>query len=377
MLLVGAGLLLRSYQRLTRIDLGYATQNVLVGRISLPFARYDTSTRVRAFYRPLLERVRALPGVTDVGLASSVPLTRGNPQNNVVAEGRDPRPGEPVRVTNARIVTPGYFRAIGTPLLEGRDFEPTDDEQGRRVAVVDEAFARHFWPNESAIGKRVRGPSDTSAGRWVTIVGVVRNVKHNRLDEETDIQLYETFDRYAIWSNYLVVRSSASPVELTSSIRAEIKALDPALPFYDVRTMEDAVSASLGIRRLTNLLLGGFALAALALAAIGIYGVISLSVSARVREFGIRMALGARGSDIRAMILRYGLALAAAGVSLGIAAAFYLTRFLQRLLFGVAPFDAATVVTVCVVLATTALLAAFLPARRATRADPVIALRSE
>lgn len=376
-LLVGAGLLLRSYQRITNIDPGYATQNVLVGRISLPFARYDTSTKVRAFYRPLLERVRALPGVADVGLASSVPLTRGNQQNNVAAEGRDPRPGEPVRVTNVRIVTPGYFRAIGTPLLEGRDFQPTDDEQGLRVAVVDEAFAKHFWPNESAIGKRVRGPSDTSAGRWVTIVGVVRNVKHNRLDEETDIQLYETFERFAIWSNYLVVRSSASPEELTSSIRAQIKALDPALPFYEVRTMEDAVSASLAIRRLTNLLLGGFALAALALAAIGIYGVISLSVSARVREFGIRMALGAKGSDIRAMILRYGLALAAGGVGLGIASAFYLTRFLQRLLFGVAPFDAATVVTVGAVLATTALLAAFLPARRATRADPVIALRAE
>jgi putative ABC transport system permease protein len=376
-LLVGAGLLLRSYQRLTQLDLGFKPENVLVGRISLPYPKYDTSTTVWAFYNPLLDRVRAIPGVTNVGLASRVPLARGNPQNNVVAEGKEPRPGEPVRVTNVRIVTPGYFAAIGTPILEGRDFQASDDPRNLRVAVVDDAFAKHFWPNESAIGKRVRGPSDTSANRWITIVGVVRNVKHNRLDEATDIQLYESFTRYATWNNYLVVRSSAATEELTSRIRAELKALDPTLPFYEVRTMQEAVSASLGIRRLTNILLVGFALVALLLAAIGIYGVIALSVSARVREFGVRMALGAKTSDIKRMVLRYGLGLAAAGVTIGLAGALYLTRFLQKLLFNVAPFDPPTVVTVAAVLTVTAVLASYLPARRATRADPVLALRAE
>jgi putative ABC transport system permease protein len=376
-LLVGAGLLLRSYQRLMQVDLGYAPENVLVGRISLPYPKYDSSSAVRAFYNPLLDRVRAIPGVTDVGLASNVPLARGNAQNNVVAEGQDPRPGEPVRVANVRIVTPGYFRAIGTPLLEGRDFRPSDDETSLRVAIVDEAFAKHFWPRESAIGKRVRGPSDASANRWVTIIGVVRNVKHTSIDETTDIQLYETFTRYAMWSNYLVVRSSAAPGELQSRIRTEIKALDPMLPFYEVRTMTEAVRASLGIRHLTNVLLGGFALTALILAAIGIYGVISLNVNGRVREFGVRMALGARAADIRRMVLRYGLVLAAGGVVIGVAGALYLTRFLEKLLFNVAPFDAVTVGAVCVTLAVTAVVASYVPARRATRADPVLALKSE
>jgi predicted permease len=360
-----------------RLDLGYTPEHVLVGRISLPYPKYDASPAVRAFYDPLVARVRAIPGVTEVGLASRIPLTRGNQQNNVVAEGQEPRAGEPVRVTNVRIVTPGYFKAMGTALLEGRDFLPSDDEHSMRVAVVDEAFAKHFWPGERAIGKRVRGPSDTSSNRWVTVIGVVKNVKHNRLDEATDIQLYETFTRYATWSNYLVVRSAAAPNELTSRIRAEIKALDPTLPFYEVRTMQEAVSASLAVRRLTNLLLAGFAVTALVLAAIGIYGVIALSVSARVREFGVRIALGARTSDIRAMVLRYGLGLAAAGVVIGIGAASYLTRFLEHLLFGVQPFDALTVVAVVGVLGATALLAAYLPARRATRADPLLALRAD
>jgi putative ABC transport system permease protein len=242
---------------------------------------------------------------------------------------------------------------------------------------VDEAFAKHFWPKESAIGKRVTGPSDTSAGRWATIIGVVKNVKHNRLDETTDIQLYETFSRFATWNNYLVVRSSNAPEELISRIRAEIKALDPQLPFYEVRTMTEAVSASLGVRRLTNVLLGGFALTALILAAIGIYGVISLGVNGRVREFGVRMALGARASDIRTLVLRYGIGLAVAGLAIGLAGAWYLTQFMKKLLFNVEPFDALTVAVVAAILAATAIVASYIPARRATRADPMLALRAE
>jgi putative ABC transport system permease protein len=283
-----------------------------------------------------------------------------------------------VLVANVRIVTTGYFRAIGTPLLEGRTFEESDDETHPRVAVVDEALAKHFWPNESAVGKRLRyGTSDTTSTRWMTVIGVVRNVKHNSLDEKTDLQLYEPFNRFATWSNYVVVRSTGAPEQLASRIRAEIKALDPTLAFYDVRTMSDAVRDSLSIRRLMNVLLGGFALTALILATIGIYGVISLSVTARVREFGIRMALGAQTRDVRGLVLRHGVWLAGIGVLLGMAGALYFTRFLQRLLFGVAPIDWITFSAVAALLTVTAILASYLPARRATRADPVLALRSE
>ena len=375
-LLVAAGLLLQSYRHLSGIDLGYRPENVLVGRISLPYPKYDTSTVVRAFYNPLLARVRAIPGVADAGLASLVPLSRGNPQNNVIAEGKEPRPGEPVLVANVRIVTPGYFKAIGTPILVGRDFQESDD-RGVRVGLVDESFAQHFWPNESALGMRFRTGGDTSAGRWVTVVGVVRNVKHNSLDEQRDLQVYEVFGRQTTWSNYLVVRTTSASQSVIARIREEIKAGDPTLPFYDVHTMESAVSASLGIRRLMNVLLGGFALTALMLAAIGIYGVISLSVTARVREFGIRLALGAQTADVRGLVLRHGVLLAALGVVIGVASALYLTRFLQRLLFGVAPMDWMVFSAVALTLVATALLASYLPARRATRADPVLALRSE
>jgi len=376
-LLVGAGLLIRSYRHLSNVDLGYRPENVFVGRISLPYPKYDTSTVVRAFYNSLIDRVRAIPGVSEVGIASTVPLTGGNPQNNVIAEGHEPKPGEPVKVANVRIVSAGYFRAMGTPLLEGRGFLATDDEQAPRVAVVDEAFARHFWPRESAIGKRFSYGGDTSATRWMTVVGVVRNVKHNRLDEDTDLQMYEPFSRAVTWSNYLVVRSTVEPDAVLPRIRADMKALDPTLPMYDIHTMGQAVRASLSIRRLTNTLLGAFALAALLLAAMGIYGVISISVNSRIREFGIRMALGAQTTDVRALVLRQGILLAGLGVVLGLATATYLTRFLQRLLFGVAPLDWLTFVTVAAVLTVTALVASYLPARRATRADPVLALKTE
>lgn len=376
-LLVAAGLLLRSYHRLSSLDLGYRPENVLVGRISLPYPRYDTSVVVRAFYDRLLDQVRSVPGVNDVGMANRVPLTRGNPQRNVIAEGREPRPGEPVLVANVRVVTPEYFRAIGTPLLEGRVFDKTDDTQSQRVAVVDEAFAKHFWPKENAIGKRVRYGGDTSSTRWMQVVGVVRNVKHNSLDEQTDLQIYEPFARVPTWGNYLAIRSTSAPEGLAQAIRKELGALDPALALYDVHTMQEAVRTSLSIRRLMNVLLGGFAVTALILAAIGIYGVISLSVNGRVREFGIRLALGAKPTDVSGMVLRHGMLLAAAGVGIGIAGALYLTRFLQRLLFGVGTFDWLTFGTVAVLLAGTALLASYLPARRATKADPLTALRSE
>jgi putative ABC transport system permease protein len=376
-LLAGAGLLLRSYQQLLRVELGYRTDNVLTARVSLPYPRYGTDTVVRTFYDGLLERVRAIPGVRAAGVASRIPLSGGNPQDNVVAEGREPKPGEPVLVANIRHVSPGYFEAIGTPLLRGRAFEPTDDGRSTRVAVVDEAFARHFWPTENAIGKRFAHQGDTTSQRWVTIIGVVANVKHNRVDERPDLQVYESLAQRTTWNNTIVVRASIQPELLVAQLRRAVAASDPTIPLFQVRTMRSAVDQSLSPRRVTNTLLGGFAIVALILAVIGIYGVMALSVSGRTKEFGIRLALGAQPANVRSIVLRHGLLLAGVGVGIGLAGALGVTRFLRSLLFNVSPVDWVTFAGGVVVLSAAALVACYLPARRATRADPIVVLRTE
>jgi putative ABC transport system permease protein len=377
-LLAGAGLLLRSYQQLLRVNLGYRTDNVLTARVSLPYPRYGTDTVVRTFYDGLLDRVRAIPGVRAAGVASRVPLSGGNPQDNVVAEGREPKAGEPVLVANIRHVSAGYFDAIGTPFLRGRGFEHTDNTRSMRVAVVDEAFARHFWPNESAVGKRFAHQGDTTSQRWVTIIGVVANVKHNGVDEQRpDLQVYETIAQRTTWNNTIVVRAAVPPEGLVEQLRRAVAASDPTIPLFQVRTMRSAVDQSLSPRRVTNALLGGFAIVALVLAGIGIYGVMALSVSGRTKEFGIRMALGAQASNVRAIVLRHGLLMAGVGVGVGLVGALGVTRFLRGLLFGVDPIDLPTFAGVAVVLSAAALLACYLPARRATRADPIVVLRTE
>jgi predicted permease len=376
-LLVGAGLLLRSYRHLLEVDPGYRTRNVLVARLTAPYPRYDDAA-VRRFYGQLLDRVGTVRGLRRVGLASRVPLTSNNPQNNLVAEGREPKSGQPVLVANIRSVSPGYFDAIGTPLLQGRLFVPTDDERHPRVAVVDETLARHFWPTESALGKRIRYQGDTSATSWMTIVGIVRNVKHNRLDEKPDLQVYEPFARSPWRSSYVVVRTDVVPPEaIVAQLRREVAALDATIPLFEVHTMQSALDESLSTRRLTNLLLAAFAGAALVLAAIGIYGVISLSVTARLKEFGIRLALGARSGDVTRLVLRQGMLLAMVGVTIGLAGALSVTRFLRVLLFGVQPLDWPTFSAVALLLTATALVACWIPARRAMRSDPIEVLRTE
>jgi putative ABC transport system permease protein len=377
-LLAGAGLLLRSYQQLLRINLGYRTDNVLTARVSLPWpVPYRSDTLVRSFYDGLLERVRAIPGVRAVGVASRIPLSGGNPQDNIVAEGREPKPGEPVLVANVRNVSTGYLDAIGTPILRGRGFQSTDDLTSLRVTVVDEALAKHFWPNESAVGKRIKHQGDTSSTRWMTIVGVVANVKHNRIDEKADLQLYEPIAQRTTWNNTIVVRATIQPQLLVAQLRGAVAASDPTIPLFQVKTMRAAVDESLSPRRVTNALLGGFAAVALVLAAIGIYGVIALSVNGRMKEFGIRVALGAQAGDVRDLVLRHGLVLAGIGVAVGLGGALGVTRFLRGLLYGVSPIDLPTFGGVAIVLSAAALVACYLPARRATRSDPIVVLRTE
>jgi putative ABC transport system permease protein len=376
-LLVSAGLLLRSYRHLSTMDAGYRPDDVVIGRIQLPYPRYDSASVVQAFYGNVMERVRAFPGVTAVGVASRAPLTRGNPQDNIVAEGIEAKPGTPIRVANIRTATPGYLSAIGTPLLRGRDFTSGDDDRSLRVAIVDETFAKHFWPSSDAIGRRFKHPGDTSSRQWLTVIGIVPNIKHSRLDEQPDLQVYESFAQSTTWGNYVIVRTAAAPDGVISELRRQVKALDPLVPVFEIHTMSSAVDESLATRRLTNILLTAFSIAALLLAAIGIYGVISIAVTSRIREFGIRAALGASGADVRSLVIRHAVALALVGVGVGLAGALWATRLLQGLLYGVGRFDSVTFISVAVALTATALVASYLPARRATRADPMLALRAE
>jgi len=378
LLLAGAGLLVRSYHRLAGVETGYRADHVLTARMQLPYPRYDSAHVVRALYGRLLERAAALPGVRAIGTASRIPLAPGNPQDNIEAEGKEARPGELVRVANIRMVSPGYFAAIGTPLVRGRLFTPADDDRATRVAVLDELFAKHFWPGQDPIGKRFKHGGDTTSGRWLTVIGVVANVKHTKLDETGDLQVYEAFAQRTTWTNYLVVRTDGDGENgLISELRRAVSSVDPTVPLFEVRTMRAAIDLSLGTRRLTNVLLTGFSLIALLVAAVGIYGVISLGVTGRTREFGIRLALGARPQGVRALVLRQAMRMAGIGVAIGLAAAVATTRYLRTLLFEVDPLDTMTLGAVAGMLTVTALLASYLPARRATEADPLVALKAE
>ena len=328
-LLVGAGLLLRSLGNLMAVDPGFRPDNVLVGRVSLPWSAYREESRARAFYAQLDERVRSLPGVRSVGLSSSAPFSDGNNQQTFVIKGREPAPGQPTLVASVRAVTAGYFAAIGTPQRRGRLLEEADTEKAPLVAVVDETLARRYWPDGNAIDKELRLGDE---GPWRTIVGVVASVKHGDLSEDPDRYIYVPHAQIPATEMDIVVRTTAEPATSTGAIRREIQALDPALPFYEVHTLQSAVARSLTTRRLTNNLLLAFAIAALLLAAVGIYGVMALNVSQRVNEFGIRLALGAAPSDVLTLVLRQGMRLVLLGVVIGLASAAGLTRFLGSLL---------------------------------------------
>jgi predicted permease len=374
-LLAGSGLLLKSFQRLLSVNPGFRAENVLVAHLQPPYPRYGDAKAVRSFYDRVLERVASIPGVRAVGLTPRASFTRGNPQNNVIAEGREPKPGEPVVVSNVRSVTPGYFDAMGTPILEGRDFRATDGPDAPHVAIVDETFARHYWPNENALGKRISDQGDTTANHWWTVVGVVPNVRHASLGEEPSLQVYQPFAQRTPWTMYLIVRSTQEPRSLVPTIRRHVAAVDPEIPLYEVRTMAEAVASSLLTRRLTNWLLSAFAAAAFVLAAIGIYGVISIGVAGRTREFGVRMALGAKPRNVLQLVLQQGVWLAGAGIAIGLLGATWVVRFLRSLLFGVSAFDLPTFVAATAVLALVAIVACLIPARRATRVAPAVVLR--
>ena len=376
-LLVGAGLLLRSFRNLQQIELGFEPENVLVGRVSLPPDSYKDPASVRAFFEELQRTVRSLPGVKTVGLASIAPFSDGEMGRPFRIKGREPAPGQPELVARFRVVGPDYFAALGTPLVHGRVLDETDTEKTPLVAVVDETLALRFWADGDAVGREIKMGDAKSTNPWVRIVGVVKTVKHGEVTEEATRHVYVPMTQGYARTMDLVIRTTSDPAALTRSVRSQVQAMDRSLPFYDVHTLEAQVARTLATRRLTNQLLLSFAVTALLLAAIGIYGVMALGVADRVHEFGIRLALGAAPTDVLHLVLGQGLRLVALGVTIGAAASFALTKTIATLLFGVKPFDAITFAVVAVVIAAVSVAACYVPARRATATDPLAALRNE
>jgi putative ABC transport system permease protein len=368
-LLVGAGLLLRSFARLTAVDPGFQTENVLALRLSLPL-KTGPQKAVQVF-QGLVERVRGVPGVRAAGIVSGLPFTGDNNSDGYIVEGEQPDPGGIQPQVQIADATPGYFQAIGIPLVSGRDFLDTDREGTQLVAVVDETFARRHWPEGDAIGKRFRLTGDPP---WYTIVGVVGGIKDNSLADQFEPHMYVPLAQSPDQIAHLTVRAD-DPAMTASGVRQEIGELEPDLPISDVRTMKERISETLTSQRLTNLLLSGFSLLALLLAAVGIYGVLSVYVSSRTTEFGIRLALGAKPGNLVRSVLGEGLLLAIFGISAGMVGALALTHTVASLLFEVSATDPIVFSGVPLLLAGVALLACYLPARRASLVDPMNAVR--
>jgi putative ABC transport system permease protein len=376
MLLVGAGLLIKSFLKLSKVETGFDARSVMTMRISLPQTKYTEPQRRAAFYEQLLERTRALPGVEAAGVISELPLSGQNNDTYFTIEGKPPAaPGSEDRLANFRTASPDYFRAMGIPLIRGRFFNDGDREGAPHAVIISETFARRFFPDEDALGKRLT--IDLGEPWTGEIVGVVGNIRHFSLATEPFREMYMNIAQTPRGSVNLVVRTRSDPAALTAAIKQEVQGLDRDLPIYNPKTMEQRVSESAAAPRFRTLLLALFAALALVLAAVGIYGVISYSVTQRTHEIGIRMALGAGRRDILKLVLGHGVVLTLIGVAIGLVGAFMLTRIMATFLFGVSATDPLTYTLVSLLLLAVALVACYVPARRAMRVDPMVALRYE
>jgi putative ABC transport system permease protein len=386
-LLVGASLMMRTFSSLTRIELGFRPEHVVTMRLNLP-ARNYSQAQWEAFYRGLLARVAALPGVQAEGISSLTPLGGGGAESGIFPEGTPLDPNNPGPGCTHGTISGGYFTAMGIELLKGRTFTDRDSADSPRVIVVDEAAARLFWPGQDPIGRRVafefRGQTiQDPQPQWREVVGVVRSVRHYDLTTPNSrVQVYVPYGQPAIWfetppTMSLMVRTGMESSSLVSSVRREVTAIDPALPVFAIHTMTDYVDGALEQPRLSMAVMIVFGGLALVLAAVGIYGVLSYSVSQRTREIGVRMALGASRADVLRLILRQGAMVSLAGVAIGAAVSLAAMRLIRDLLYGVSPTDALTYLVVPLVLLAVALTATLIPARRATKIDPLRALRHE
>jgi putative ABC transport system permease protein len=375
-LLIGAGLLLKSFQRMNEVDPGFRPESVLTMRISLPAREYTEAQQVINFYEGLLGRVRALPGIEAAGINDITPFSGMNNADGYIVEGHDPGQGSMKPNAQVRNISPGYFQTVGMSIIAGRDFSESDNGDSLPVVIVDETFARRYWPGGDAIGKRIKWAWDVPIP-WMTIVGVVSGIKHTTLVEDTWPYMYLPSAQDPSHSMYLAVRTTGDPTAATSAIRGEIQKMNPNLPLYLVRPMSELINESLNSQRLTNLLLTSFAVLALLLAGVGIYGVMSIYVSSRTNEFGIRLALGAPPRALVSSVLKQGLLLTAIGVVAGTAGALALTQTITSLLFEVSATDPIVFAVVPLSLVLVALAACYVPARRSARVDPLVALRYE
>ncbi len=374
MLLVGGGLLLRTVWQLNHVDPGFDARNAVAVTIQLPEKKYAAPQQIAGFSEQLVQQVSTLPGVEATGLARILPIVHNLP-TGFYFDGQ-PRPKDnELPQTNYSAVSPGYFKAMGIPLVAGRAFSERDTLDAPRVAIISQTLAQRYFPNGDAIGKRIN--VQTGPESYREIVGIVGDVKQNGLTKETKPHAYEPFAQAPNQFMTLIVRSSTDPASLVPAIRAKVLALDSELPLQRVTALDRMIANSIRQQRFTSIVLSVFAGVALLLAAAGLYGVISYSVAQRTHELGIRVALGAQVKDVMRLVLLQGMTFVIAGEVIGIIGAFALTRLLGGLLFGVTPTDAVTFISVTVVLTVVALLACYIPARRATKVDPLVALRYE
>ena len=374
LLVIGAGLLIRSFAELLRVDTGFQPARILTARVTPPPGRYRDEVRTRELYADVLARIAALPGVQEVEAVSHLPLVGGASGFAFEVEGKPYVNGTGAPTTGEHIVTPGYLRVMGIPLREGRMLAETD-RGTPAVAVINETMARDYWPGEKAIGKRLKRVWNND---WITVVGVVGDIKYSGLAKKVEPEIYSPFLQAPARDMSLVVRAAVQdPAALSGSLRQAVAAVDPMVPVSEIRTADQLLATSVETPRVTTLLLALFAAVALTLAAIGIYGVLSYSVSRRAREIGVRMALGARRGDVLRLVVGQALLLAGVGTVIGVAGAIATTRALDSLLFGVSRTDPLTFALVPVLLLGVACVAAYVPASRATRVDPTTALRLE
>jgi putative ABC transport system permease protein len=375
-LLVSAVLMIRTFLTLVAVNLGFNPENVLTMKLELPETKYQNEAQMRAFHDSMLEKVSALPGVRSAGTVSfGLPMTGGGLTGDFTIEGRPPSPHDYAR---KMVVSPDYFRALAIPLMKGRFFDKSDGAGAQLVAIVSESFARRIWPDGSSLGHKIRAFGGTP---WYTIIGICGDVRQSSLGKEPPLNIYLPYAQapssFLMSSIALVVRTGEAPTAMTNAIRKAVQSADPDMPVFEVASMDQLVAASISEPRFNALLLGCFAALALILAAVGVYGSVSYSVTRRTHEIGIRMALGAVRRDVLKMVVGQGMIVTLAGVGMGVIGALALTRFLSNLLYGVKPADPVSLGVVAVLMGAVALAASYIPARRATKVDPMVALRYE
>jgi len=379
-LLAGAGLLIRSFIELQNVDPGFNPERLLTLRVEMSADKARDLTRITNFYQQVIDRAQALPGVEVASVVNAAPIVTPGMRSAIIIEDKpDPPPGQP-QLANHRVISPDYFRTLGVPLRTGRLLSAQDNAQAPMAVVINQAMARRYWGDEDPVGKRFKFPPRQATTPWLMVVGVVGDVRQAGLNAAPFPEFYRPFTQeHPRWTRprVLFIRATGDPLSLVAAVKAEIWAVDKDQTIHDVQTMEEIVSRWMAPRRFNLLLLGLFAAIAMAMAGVGIYGVISYAVSQRTREIGVRVALGARAGDILRLIVGQGLALTLGGVAIGLVASLALTRWMASLLFGVSAYDPLTFASVALLLTLVALLACYIPARRATKVDPMVALRYE